>query len=87
MLNKEDLSAEKTPFEDCLISTSITLRKGINTIVLRVDNNLFKGGTYHAEAPMIDCMYICASEASGIYMNDYEFYKLTAADGEYFPNK
>ena len=70
---KEDLSPDKTPFEDCLISTTVSLDKGANIITLLVDNFNDHGGTFHAEAPIIDCMYIYSD--AELSMQDYEFYK------------
>lgn len=71
LVEKEDLSSKKTPFEDMEIAVKIHLNKGVNKIVLLVDNNNNHGGTFHAEAPMIDCMYIYAS--TSIAQNDYGF--------------
>lgn len=71
LVEKEDLSNKKTPFENMEIAVKLHLNKGVNKIVLLVDNNNNHGGTFHAEAPMIDCMYIYAS--TGITQNDYGF--------------
>lgn len=71
LVEKEDLSNKKTPFENMEIAVKLHLNKGVNKIVLLVDNNNNHGGTFHAEAPMIDCMYIYAS--TGITQNDFGF--------------
>ena len=73
LAEKEDLSPNKTPFEDCLITTTLSLDEGVNIITLMVDNFNDHGGTFHAEAPMIDCMYIYSD--AQLSMDDYEFYK------------
>ena len=70
--DKEDLSHGKTPFEDCFIAANVSLKAGMNSIILYVNNNNDHGGTFHAEAPIIDCMYIYTS--TYIEMNDYEYY-------------
>ena len=72
--DKEDLSDNKTPFEECRISTSISLNEGDNYITLWVSNNNDHGGTFHAEAPIIDCIYLYSD--AKLSMIDYEFYKL-----------
>jgi hypothetical protein len=72
IVDREDLAQNKTPFEDVLITVNLHLVKGSNTITLYVDNNNSHGGTYHAEAPIIDCIYIYSSTELTMY--DYEFY-------------
>lgn len=67
-----DLEKGKSPFENCFISANINLQKGYNTITLYVDNNNSHGGTFQAEAPLIDCMYIYAP--ANLTMFDNEFY-------------
>ena len=74
LVEKEDLSGKKTPFEDIEIPVKVSLKRGMNTIMLYVDNRNNKGGTYHAEAPMIDCMYIYTTEEANLFMNEYDFY-------------
>lgn len=71
LVEKEDLSAKKTPFENMEISVRVNLSEGTNRIILLVDNNNNHGGTFHAEAPMIDCMYIYAD--AEITQNDFGF--------------
>lgn len=71
---REDLAAHKTPFEDILIIEGLDLHEGTNIITLFVSNNNNHGGTFHAEAPIIDCIYIYSSVT--LTMNDYEFYLL-----------
>lgn len=72
LINREDLADHKTPFENAFISANISLKEGMNHITLLVDNNNNHGGTFHAECPIIDCMYIY-SDAT-LSMTDYEFY-------------
>lgn len=49
----------KRPFTNHEITLSLPLVEGNNTINLIVSNNTDLGGTMYAEAPMIDCIYIC----------------------------
>lgn len=72
LIDKEDLSQHKTPFEDMFIAMNVTLNQGTNYITLLVANNNNHGGTFHAEAPIIDCMYIYTSAELSMY--DYEYY-------------
>lgn len=73
ILEREDLAQNKTPFEDVFIAKDLALDKGLNYITLLVDNNNNHGGTFNAEAPIVDCMYIYSSAT--LTMHDYEFYK------------
>lgn len=68
----EDLDSNKTPFENRLITTSLHLKEGDNYIYLYVSNNNNHGGTFHAEAPTVDCMYIYSDASLEAF--DYEFY-------------
>ena len=68
----EDLSEGKTPFMDCFISKEIHLVEGMNYISFYVDNNYSHGGTFRAEAPMIDCMYLYSD--AELSMFDWEYY-------------
>jgi len=72
MDEREDLAQHKTPFETIFIIGGLTLHEGTNLITLFVSNNSNHGGTFHAEAPIIDCMYIYSSVE--LTMHDYEFY-------------
>lgn len=72
LVEKEDLSINKTPFEDMFIAANVHLNKGVNRIRVQVNNNNGHGGTFHAEAPMIDCLYIYTS--ASLTMVDYEYY-------------
>lgn len=72
LINREDLADEKTPFEDMFIAENIHLNAGVNLITLYVNNVNNHGGTFHAEAPIIDCMDIYSS--STLTATDYEFY-------------
>ncbi len=67
-----DLDRDKTPFVNIRIG-KIHLQKGINTIILEVTNNNDHGGTFNAEAPIIDCIYIYS--AYTLYMEDYKYYE------------
>ncbi len=49
----------KRPFTDYTITTSLSLQKGKNIIKLVIANDTDLGGTMYAEAPMIDCIYVC----------------------------
>ena len=73
VMDREDLAQHKTPFEDRLIIRGLHLQKGRNVISLYVDNNNNHGGTFHAEAPIIDCMYIYSS--ANLSMEDHKFYE------------
>lgn len=64
----------KAPFEDCFIAAKVHLSAGVNKIELYVNNNNSHGGTFGAEAPMVDCMYIYSSVKLSL-LRDYEFYK------------
>lgn len=44
------------PFVDFVISTTVNLVQGANTISLITDNELIMGGTMGATAPMVDCI-------------------------------
>lgn len=55
------LGNEKKPFETFLISTSVSLKEGDNTIVLMTNNSISMGGTMSATAPMVDCIKISAA--------------------------
>ncbi|MFA6791905.1 MAG: InlB B-repeat-containing protein [Candidatus Izemoplasmatales bacterium] len=72
LVENGDFSSEKTPFEDILIIEGLTLKQGTNIISIVVSNNNNHGGTFHAEAPTLDCIYIYSS--SQLSMFDYEFY-------------
>lgn len=73
VMEREDLAQNKTPFEDYFVISGLNLREGRNVISLYVDNNNNHGGTYHAEAPIIDCMYIYSS--AELTMHDYKYYE------------
>ena len=48
----------KRPFENYLISVSLHLQEGENTIVLYTNNSNDHDGTFNAETPLVDCIYI-----------------------------
>lgn len=54
----EPPTTEVRPFDNWIITKSLSLNKGDNTVKLIVDNNDALFGTMYATAPMIDCMYI-----------------------------
>ena len=70
-----DPAGEKTPFEDRIISYHFGLKEGWNTIKFEVRNFYdYGGGTFKANAPMIDCIYIYANEDVYLEMEEhYEF--------------
>ncbi|NLK17255.1 MAG: InlB B-repeat-containing protein [Clostridiales bacterium] len=73
LVDSADLSQNKTPFENCFITDKLSLNQGRNVISLYVGNNNNHGGTFHAEAPIIDCIYIYSS--TELTMTDYKFYE------------
>ena len=52
---------EKRPLENYLMTISLNLKAGHNTIRLLTNNNNGHDGTYHAETPLIDCLTIYSS--------------------------
>lgn len=48
----------KRPFENYVMTTSLHLNEGKNVIRLVTNNKEDHGGTFNAETPLIDCMYI-----------------------------
>ncbi len=48
----------KRQFEDYFLKDKVSLNAGENIIRFQVNNTRDHGGTYNAEAPMVDCMYI-----------------------------
>ena len=55
------LGNEKKPFETFIISTSVSLQEGDNTIVLMTNNSISMGGTMSSTAPMVDCIKLSAA--------------------------
>lgn len=56
---------KKLVFQDYLISTTVSLKQGDNSIKLITNNensHTQTAGTYHAEAPMIDCIKLATNE-------------------------
>lgn len=51
------------PFEDYLISASVSLKQGVNTVKLITSNSEPMEGTMYATAPMVDCIKIASSSA------------------------
>ena len=49
----------KRPFENYEIG-NITLKEGKNTIELRTTNSRDHGGTFNAETPLVDCIYVAS---------------------------
>ena len=54
---------EMMPFQDYLLSTTVSLNAGSNTIEMEVDNDVLIFGTAGSTAPMIDCLKIYAPSA------------------------
>ena len=52
---------EKRPLVNYVMTVSLNLKAGPNTIQLLTTNNYEHGGTYHAETPLIDCLTIYSS--------------------------
>ena len=50
----------KRPFSNYVLTTTLHLQAGENTIRLLTNNNEDHGGTFNAESPLIDCLYIYA---------------------------
>lgn len=48
----------KRPFANYIINANISLNQGSNKVKLIVNNNNAHGGTFAAECPLVDCMYI-----------------------------
>ncbi len=66
----EDLSDDKTPFEDCVVYIHLSLQAGKNIIRFRTNNQAFFGnGTFNAMAPMIDSITIYSDVA--LTMTEY----------------
>ena len=49
------------PFSDYMISASVNLVAGKNTIQMKVDNEVTIFSTCHATAPMVDCIRLVSS--------------------------
>lgn len=51
----------KRPFENYFLdNATASLNKGFNTIKLVTNNTRDHGGTFNAETPLVDCMYLCS---------------------------
>lgn len=48
----------KRPFENYVLTTSLHLLEGNNHIVLTTNNKNDHGGTFNADTPLLDCLYI-----------------------------
>jgi len=58
----EDMNeAVKPPFFNYLLDVEVSLQKGENKIVLQTTNENNHGGTYAAETPAVDCIYVYAA--------------------------
>ncbi|HHT67216.1 MAG TPA: InlB B-repeat-containing protein [Erysipelotrichaceae bacterium] len=69
---ENDPDGEKTPFEDVIISYHFSLSEGYNMISFITNNSWDYGaGTFRANAPMIDCIYIFTEETNGLTMIEY----------------
>ena len=51
----------KRPFENYVLSTDLQLKAGENVIRLVTNNKEDHGGTFNAETPLIDCLYLFAT--------------------------
>lgn len=74
---------EKRPFENYVITVSLSLTAGHNTIRLYTNNNHDHNATFNAETPLVDCMYIYASTELSWYACYPENVKQTEADITY----
>ena len=72
LAKREDLENEKTPFEDRIISSRISLDEGMNYLILYVDNKNDHGGTFWSEAPTLDAIDVYTDAT--LSTTDYEFY-------------
>ena len=52
----------KRPFENYVINVPVKLKKGNNVIKLVTNNRNDHGGTFNAETPLIDCIYVCTDK-------------------------
>lgn len=59
--NAEDGQNNLAPFRDIVLKGKISLNAGENTIKLVTNNSNSHLGTYQAETPILDCIYICTS--------------------------
>lgn len=48
----------KRPFENYVITTALHLNAGNNTIQLVTNNKEDHGGTFNAETPLMDCIFV-----------------------------
>ena len=62
------------PFQDYLVSTTVSLKAGSNTIKMKVNNKKDVFGTIHATAPAFDCLKIYTSAT--ITWNDVDYANL-----------
>ncbi len=73
----------KRPFQNYVMTTALHLQRGENTIRLMTNNREDHGGTFNAETPLIDCLYIyshaevtwtvCYPENMGKTMADVDY--------------
>lgn len=73
----------KRPFENYVLDVPLQLHEGKNTIKLITNNSKNHGGTFNAETPLIDCLYIysdtevswaeCHPENVGMTMGDVSY--------------
>ncbi|HBK02517.1 MAG TPA: hypothetical protein DDY77_05775 [Clostridiales bacterium] len=80
-INYEDISLLGTttdlPFKDFVISPSVSLHAGDNTITLRTANTQKQGtgGTMNSTAPLVDCIKIAVDGASVSWTDNSDYYK------------
>lgn len=61
---KAQMEKNQRPFDDWVISTTVSLKEGWNDIVLLVTNSVAFESTVNAVAPMVDCIYLTTSDAT-----------------------
>ena len=70
----------KREFMNYTLTTTLHLEKGNNIVRFQVNNTRDHGGTYNAEAPMVDCIYIY-SDVTLSYQPILEFIELAHEKG------
>lgn len=73
----------KRPFQNYEIPVKINLKAGQNTIRLLTNNNENHGGTFNADTPLIDCIYLCTDAELSWYECFPENVGQTMDDVEY----
>lgn len=78
----------KRPFDNYVMTTKLHLKAGNNVIRLVTNNREDHGGTFNAETPLIDCMYIYSNSSlkwtdGKVYPENMVAEGLTLADIKY----